>query len=69
MDNYATIFKETLLALDKAIEASPWAMGLVTGARTQIDQGKMVYVFALSSKMLYDYINWNLTHATYSEAI
>lgn len=40
--------------------------GIITGAKKQIAQGKMVYIFALGSIMLYDYINRNLTNATYS---
>jgi acyl-CoA hydrolase len=40
--------------------------GIVTGARKQIDKGKMVYTFAMGSQRLFDFINRNPTCATYS---
>jgi len=43
--------------------------GVITEAKKQIDQSEMVYIFALGSKMLYDYITRNLTYATYAVKI
>ena len=40
--------------------------GIVTGAKKQIDRGKMVYTFALGSQRMYEFINRNPTCAIYS---
>jgi acyl-CoA hydrolase len=39
--------------------------GIVTGAKKNIDKGKMTYTFAMGSQRLYDFINNNPACATY----
>lgn len=53
----------TEMLVDSCVDM--YMAGRLTGARKQIDRGKMVYTFAMGTDKLYDFIHMNPTCASY----